>query len=460
MAESRDIELVNEEPSRNYISACTQMSQIHFPGLITTLVAALLFGCTLSSAPEQSLPEDDGMVKWIGAWMTAQGAAELPGYSDQSFRMIAHPHFFGQRVRIRFANHYGAAGRSIVLTDVNIAARQGKTAGIVVDTQRLLTFDGNNSATLASGEEILSDPVSFPLEAFKDVSISFHVAGTTGPASSHTEAHQTSYLTPKGAGNHALDASGEAFADEKPSWYYLNSIEVVSSSESTAVVILGDSITDGSSPASGPGSDSLRDTNGRWPDVLARRVIERGLPISILNAGIGGNRLLNDAALDYAPISTGASALNRLDRDVLNQPGVITVIVLEGINDIGIPLLSDPPSLPVTADQMIDGYRDIIRRAHARGLCAIGATLTPTNFALHGEPLRTGVRHAVNEWIRNSPEWDGVIDFDAVVRDPEHPDQLLPEFDSGDGLHPSPAGYDAMGKAIDLSILKCRVSLS
>ncbi|HSW13660.1 MAG TPA: SGNH/GDSL hydrolase family protein [Solimonas sp.] len=415
-----------------------------------------LAGC---GAGSESPAEARGDKAWVGAWMAAQGVSDLQGFTDQSLRMILQSHQGGSTLRLRFANHYGQS--PVTLESVHIG-RRGEGAAVVTGTQVAVRFSGASSLSLAPGEEVRSDPLRFDLAPFEDLAVSFHLSGATGAASSHSEALQTSYTTARGTGDRAADESATAYTETRSHWYYLTGIDVQAGPATAAVIALGDSITDGSGnffQITKPG-DGHHERNGRWPDVLARRMaaVPAYAQYSVLNAGIGGNRLLTDAPFGiHDPLfGAGDSALRRLQRDVLDVPGACTVIVLIGINDIGIPLLGRPPLAPfASADEMIAGYREIIRRAHERGLRVLGGTLTPTIFLLHGEPLRTGVRAAVNEWIRNSGEYDGVIDFDAAVRDPDQPERLRPEFSSGDGLHPSLAGYEAMGQAIDLSVMGC-----
>ena len=247
----------------------------------------------------------------------------------------------------------------------------------------------------------------------------------------HAGANQTNYVSV--TGDHTADADLQ-MATTIPSWYFLARVEVVAQESVSAIVALGDSITDG--------ARSTSDTNSRWPDVLARRLTQVGLKFGVLNVGIAGNRILQDGA--------GVSALARFDRDVASQTGAAYLIFLEGINDIR-------NNLSLTADDLIAAHRQIIDRAHARGLKVIGATLTPFEgsapLAAY-TPDTEGKRQALNTWIRTSKAYDAVIDFDAAARDPNHPTQLIEQYQSGDHLHPNDAGYQLMGNAISLDLFK------
>jgi lysophospholipase L1-like esterase len=252
----------------------------------------------------------------------------------------------------------------------------------------------------------------------------------------HSGANETNYVS--AAGNHVGEP---AFTNSTtvPSWFLLARVEAMAPANAAAIVTLGDSITDGTRSTSG--------TNSRWPDVLARRLQQNPTTkhLSVLNAAIAGNRVLSEANAAF-----GINALARFDRDVLAQPGVRFVTVLEGINDIGMAGRAPSP----TAAELIAGHQQMIERAHVRGLKIIGATLTPFEGAAYYTPEGEAKRQAVNTWIRTSKAYDGVIDFDGVIRDPAQPTKFLPAFNSGDNLHPNDAGYKAMGEAVDLALFK------
>jgi lysophospholipase L1-like esterase len=306
----------------------------------------------------------------------------------------------------------------------------------VAASSKPLTFGGAPHATILAGATLVSDPVDLTFAPLADLAIDLYLPGDLGlspsPVTTHNGASQTNYLSD--TGNHVGEPSMTA-TTRPGAWFLVARVEVMAPASTGAIVTFGDSITDG--------ARSTADTNNRWPDVLARRLAARkGTAFSILNAGISGNRVLSDGA--------GISALARFDKDVLMQTGVTHVIVLEGINDIGLARANPTPS----AADLIAGHKQLIERAHARGLKIYGATLTPYEGAAYFSPEGEAKRQALNEWIRTSGAYDGVIDFDKAARDPAAPTRLLPAYDSGDHLHPGDAGYTAMGNAIDLALFK------
>jgi lysophospholipase L1-like esterase len=352
-------------------------------------------------------------------------------FSNQTLRLIVHPTLGGDRLRVVLSNNFGTA--PLVVGAANVALRN-KDAAILAASSRALKFSGSASATIPAGAIVVSDPVDFAFAAGSDLAVDLYVPGDTAasgsPVTMHTGANQTSYVSTSGnfAGMDALPV-----ATTTPSWFLLARVEVVAPPATGAIVAIGDSITDG--------TRSTPNTNNRWPDLLARRLLQAAGPkLAVLNAGIAGNRVLLDNA--------GPNVLARFDRDALAQTGVTHVIVLEGINDIG-QGRSNP--LPSAAD-LIAGHRQLITRAHARGLKIFGATLTPFEGAAYWTAEGEAKRAALNEWIRTGKEYDGVIDFDAAVRDPNRPTRFLAQYQSGDNLHPSDAGYQAMANAIDLSL--------
>ena len=287
--------------------------------------------------------------------------------------------------------------------------------------------------SIPAGAVLVSDPVPLAVAPLSDLAIDLYLPGDTAaspsPLTSHTGALQTNYVS--AAGDHA-DAAGFPVMSTTPSWFFVARVEVLAPAAVGAVAAIGDSITDG--------TRSTPDTNNRWPDHLARALNQHSAAMGVVNAGIGGNRVLSDG--------NNQSALARLDRDVLVPPGVTHVIVMEGINDLG---------RMVSADEVIAGHKQIIERAHAQGLKVIGATITPiedTTFAGYYTPANEAARQAVNQWIRTSKAYDAVIDFDALLRDPGRPTRLQQPLASSDYIHPNDAGYRAMANAISLSLLK------
>jgi lysophospholipase L1-like esterase len=418
-----------------------------------------LFGLILAigwlSAPASG---DDGPQRWVTTWTTANAASDHPTvFSNQTIREIVHTTIGGSAVRIRLSNTFGT--RAIRLDAVFIglqeAGLQKDGAALVPRSNHEVTFGGSRSIAIPEGAEVLSDPISFSVGPGQNLAISLFTAGETGPATVHGSAFQTNYVS--GAGNFAAEEGANAFAmstgskttgsKTTGSWYFLSAVEVLAPADvKGAVVALGDSITDGAS--------SRPDQNERWTDVLARRLLAGHTKVAMLNAGIGGNRVLTSSPC------WGQNALARLGRDVLAQAGIEAVILFEGTNDIGQPdtrVLETNPCLSrtqVTADEIIAGYKQIIARTHARGLKIFGATILPYQgfgaWTMTGEAKRV----AVNQWIRTSRAFDGVIDFDAALRDPATPTRMAPQYDSGDHLHPGPAGHEAMGNAVDLALFR------
>ena len=412
-----------------------------------------LFGLILAIAWLSVLaPGDDGPQHWVTTWTTANAASDQPTvFSNQTIREIVHTTIGGSAVRIRLSNTFGT--RPIRLDAVFIGLQNmGKEdgAGLVPRSNHEVTFGASRSIAIPEGAEALSDPVSFSVGSEQNLAISLFTSGETGPATVHGSAFQTNYVS--GPGNFAAEEGANSFATATGSkttgsWYFLSAVEGLAAADvKGAVVALGDSITDGAS--------SRPDKNERWTDVLARRLLAGHTKIAVLNAGIGGNRVLTSSPC------WGQNALARLGRDVLAQAGIKAVILFEGTNDIGQPdtrALETNPCLSrtqVTADEIIAGYKQIIARTHARGLKIFGATILP--YQGFGAWTTTGEakRVAVNQWIRTSRAFDGIIDFDAAVRDPAIPTRMAPQYDSGDHLHPGPAGHEAMGNAVDLALFR------
>jgi lysophospholipase L1-like esterase len=304
-------------------------------------------------------------------------------------------------------------------------------------SSQTLTFGGQTAVEIPPGAEVWSDPVRLRVRAQRDLAISVYVPGQTPNATFHANSHQTNYLA---AGDHASDVAADAFTTTTTSWWLIDSVDVTAPATRGSVVTLGDSITDG--------ANSSLNTNHRWPNFLARRLIRAQWPVrGVLNEGIDGNEIVHD----FDCCGGNPNAQERLDRDVISQDGVRDVILLEGINDIG----HHGPEM--TAARITQGYKHIIDRVHRKGLRVIGGTLTPfgnTTIPGYYNPDKEATREAVNEFIRTSGAFDGVIDFDHALADPNHPLMMLPKYDSGDHLHPNDAGYRAMAAAVDLTLLR------
>jgi lysophospholipase L1-like esterase len=379
---------------------------------------------------------------WVGTWGAGPGGPPLPAntqtFTDQTLRLIVHTSIGGNRVRIRLSNEMGST--PLRIGEARIAVR-ASGADIAPGTDRRLSFSGNTSIVIPPGAPVLSDPVELNVPALGDLAVSLFLPGTVGATTIHGVASQTNYVSLPG------NFTGAATLPTQRtilSWPFLTEVDVDSSGAS--IVTLGNSITDG--------TRSTPDTNNRWPDWLARRLQTTRDPglglnarLGVVNRGINGNRLLSNPAEGSL---SGRNALERFDRDVLATAGVRYMTVMLGINDIG----NSPNDNPIGANELIAGYRQLIARAHEKGIAVFGATLTPFEGAGYYSPQKDLVREALNNWIRNNDEFDGVIDFDRVTRDPGHPARFLPAYDSGDHLHPNDLGYQAMGNAVPLELFR------
>ncbi len=367
--------------------------------------------------------------------------AEKLVFENQTLREVVHTSIGGDTVRIRLSNAYGK--QPVRIGAARIALSGGGEA-IQPNFDRALTFSGRPDISIPPNALAISDPVKFDVPAGHDVAVSLFLPEPAVGAGIHYSAQQTAFV---GQGN--LTASAMMPQSQTlESWVFLSDLDVLAPEQAGTLVAFGDSITDG--------ARSTNNANHRWPNFLAQRLLKgRGdAKIGVLDAGIGGNRVLHDAS---GNIAFGVNALARFDRDVLAQPGVKYIIVLEGINDLGHPGTSAPASETVSAQDLIAGLQQMAERAHENGLKIFAATLMPfegTTYKGYFSPEKELKRKAVNEWIRTGKAFDGMIDFDKAVRDPNRPDRMLAAYDSGDHLHPNDAGYEAMGHTIDLSLFK------
>lgn len=410
---------------------------------------ALARQATLVASPV-SMTRDWRGEDWVGSWAAAMHApsagfgeafpSQFFEFDKQTVRQIVRTSIAGDQVRVRLANTFGDV--PLVIGAARLALRDVEER-IVPTSDRVLTFSGSPSITIPPGALAVSDPVALTVPALSELAVSIYFPEPTTSTTVHAFAFQTNYFSPVGDFTAEAAMPVETMAQ---SWVFLTGIDVTVTEPTGVVVAFGDSITDGSL--------STPDTNQRWPDLLAERLLADAYQpaMAVLNAGIGGNRVLNDPPEGFE--FAGPNALARFDRDVLAQPGVTHLIVFEGINDIGLPLLSGDPAQFVSADELITGLRQLAERAHEHGIVAFGATITPFDGSMIFSEEGEAIRQAVNDWIRTAGAFDAVIDFDEVVRDPRQPTRLLAAFDAGDLLHPNDAGFKAMAESIDLALLR------
>ena len=383
---------------------------------------------------------------WVGSWAASPSDVSLlqPTLVGQTVRMIVAPHLGGDTLRVHLSNRFGALPVTFGPVTVGI---QSSGASLVPGSERSVTFNGQTFVTIPAGGDVVSNPVTLSFAAFQDLAVSIAAQGIVLAATEHHFTRQTSYLTPPLSGNHAADVSGSAFSEvttgsASTGWYFLDGIDVFAPGSDGAVVAFGDSITDGFQATGGSNDTedlSTINTNGRWPDDLARRLIAANIPLSVLNAGISGNELLTSGTG-----LTGPSGLSRFGLDALAQAGVTDVIQAEGINDIG---------AGASASQVIGADEQLITQAHADGVHIQLGTLLPAGGPIGLDAAKENVREQVNQWIRTQQLSDGVVDFDAALRDPSDPSQINPADVSGDGIHPNLAGYQAMANAVNLALL-------
>lgn len=424
-----------------------------------------------------------GNQRWVGTWATSPQATSDIRFANQTLRMIVRTSIGGNKVRVRFSNAYGTV--PLVIGAAHIALRAPCTvvypgyrfqpgpppiqppppggtcatvagSAIAPNWDRVLTFGGSPSTKVFPGAVMVSDSVDLEVPALADLAVSFYLPNTFDSTSGnlitrHATAKQTSYISAAGSGDltaAAVMPSGTALT---VSWYFVNTVEILASEQAGAIVALGDSITDA--------NVSTQDMNSRWPYELARRLnAQTGhRPLGVLDHGTGGNKVTWDSTA--LPPGGNDSGQHRFDRDVVAAPGVTHVIVLLGVNDLrnsGPP--PDNPAMVVTADDVINGYKQMIFRAHSAGIKIFGGTLVPwweSIFTNDNWTHEKWLKHqAINQWIRTSGAFDAVVDFEKCLADPSDARKMLPMYDSGDHLHPSDLGYVHMGECIDLSLFK------
>jgi lysophospholipase L1-like esterase len=374
-------------------------------------------------------------VRWITAW-TAAPDSPGPSLKTQTIRQIVRTSIAGSKIRVRLSNLFGSGPLNIGPVRV---AKHDTRSTIKNGTESAVTFGGKPTVTIAKGADALSDPVVFPVTALEQIAVSLYLPAGAESSTIHSTAIQTAFIASGDATGTAVFPQGET----DTSRFFLTDVEVSAKPHTRTLVIVGDSITDG--------VGSTEDGNTRWPDALAERLqADAALShIGIANSGISGNRILNDGAEPYL----GPSVLKRFERDALNKPGVHWILMFSGGNDISARRLLETPKDIVSAQQIINGIETLIKRARQKGIKVFGATLTPKEgskrfYYAEGETMR----QEINSWIRTSGAFDAVVDFDKVIRDPENPKRMLPDFDSGDHVHPNDAGYKAMAASIDLNL--------
>ena len=397
-------------------------------GQVVGQVVGLILGLS-AAAPARA--------NWVASWEAAPAVLSSPGLRATTVRQSVRLSVGGAQLRVRFSNETGT--RTLAIGGAHLALPGSAAGAIDPATDRILTFGGATTATVPPGAPLLSDPVDLPVAALSTLVVTALLDGTSPQQPGHVLAGDTAYLLP---GDHTGDTV-LAGAAASTSRFALSGVEVGTPGQASATVgTLGDSITDGVS--------ATVDRHHRWTDRLAERFAARtgGAVLGVVNGGIAGNAVTGGVLLD----TQGQSALARLDRDVLARPGLRWLVLFEGINDI---LFS--PSPAATASDLVAGYREIIARAHDRGIKVVAGTLAPVagvGPAYAYSAAKEAARAAVNGWIRTGGEFDGTVDFDAALRDPSRPLALRPAYDSGDHLHPNDAGYRAMGDAVPLALFQ------
>ncbi len=368
---------------------------------------ALVLAVAACASPQAAAPAP--AQGWVATWTASAHAPDVPKYFEhQTLRMTVHASLGGSALRVRLSNHYGK--HAVTLASVHVG-------------ERAVLFAGRTGVTLAPGGDAVSDPVALAIPDAAGLAIAIHAPGPWIGETHHALALETTDISP---GNLTDD-----------SWYLLAGVDVMRG-DAHAVVAFGDSITDG--------AGTTPHANRRWPSRLAARLAANH--VAVVDEGIIGNRLLHDTLPPHVPAYFGEAGLARFDRDALAQPGVRAVIVLIGINDIG------QPEVPASADEIVAGLQELARRAHARGVKIFVGTLLPFAGAFYYTPEKDQIRERVNAWIRGNHDFDATFDFDRALADPDHPERLKPAYDSGDHLHPSDAGAQAIADAIDVTALQ------
>lgn len=403
--------------------------------LVSVLGGTLAAGCVMPNGAHHSQSSAQWSTTW-GASETAP-APESMVFNNQTLRLIIHTSSGGNQVRIKLSNAFGT--RPLTISGASIGLRESG-AILVTGSNRALTFGGRNSINIPIGAYVLSDPSPLSVRPQQDLAVSLFVGGDSGPATRHALALQTSYVSTRGSFIDRDD--GGPFQTQIHDWPFLTAVEVSSADSLRSIVAFGDSITDG--------YQSTAEANHRWPDYFVDRLSAAHRKVAVVNEGIGGNRIWHDALPDR--LFFGPNGLSRFDRDAVNIAGASYIAVLLGINDIGQASPKSHPDEQVSAEDIIVGLQQFALHAHAHGIRIIAGTLTPYEGAAYFDARGEKMREQVNAWVRSAKEFDGMIDFDAALRDPAAPTKLKALYDSGDHLHPSDAGYKAMAEAVDLAL--------
>ena len=427
--------LINQTSNKYRFGANQRLSA---PKRLSTLVSTLLILLLVYDIPQTLAQPSQDHPDWVTTWSTSPSTLPPDAPADntldnQTVRLIVHTSIGGEAMRLRLSNTHG--DRPVAVGAVSIAL-QASGAELVPGSSRSITFSGQQAITIPRWATVISDPIEMDVPQSTNLAVSLYLPEESGFITTHALSNQTNYVS--SVGNHAA-TTNLPVADESPGWPFLTAIDVIAESPTRAIVTLGDSITDG--------WGSTDSANQRWPNHFAHRLYrdDNIHDFAVVNAGISGNRVTTEGNATF-----GQNLQARFERDVLALSNVSHIVLLEGINDIG---MSSRTAALVSAEQIIAGYRQIIARAHARGIKIIGATLLPYEGAAYYTDAGNRVRLQVNEFIRNSGEFDGVIQFDTVVADPANPNRIRPDF-TEDNLHPNDAGYRAMADSIDLDLFR------
>ena len=403
-----------------------------FKNWMKICILILLITLVNSCSSAQGLKNDSAAKKWVGTWSTAPQLVEPrnvppePGLTRNTLRQVVAVSIGGDELRMKFSNEFSDS--PVEMKNVQIAVSKDSSA-INASTSKTLKFEGNESITIPAGKAVYSDPFEFDLQPRMQLAITIAFGETPADVTGHPGSRTTSYLK---EGQHAEANADFSKAVKTDHWYVINTIEV-KAEEPAAIAIIGNSITDGR----GSGTNK----QNRWPDILSQELLKNPKTdhIGVLNMGIGGNAVLRGGL--------GPTALDRFDRDILQQKGVKWLIIMEGVNDLG----GTPDSTAAfnVANGLIAAYQQMINKAHKEGIKVYGGTITPIDQSFYYKDYREAARQKVNEWIRNSGEFDAVIDFDKAVRNPDNPSVIQENAHDGDYLHPNEYGYEIMGKAID-----------